>query len=143
MHFADASFLVSAFINDENGPAAWRWWSVSDATLTVSRLVLFEAENAIRCGPFDGRCSHERSHDALTQLADALRQGLIVRRELSSNRLYPAAQRLSMRHTGPETYGAMDIIHVAAAQELRATRFVSFDLAQRRLAAAEGLTVCP
>ncbi len=143
MFFTDASFLVSAFLNDANGPRAWDWWLSEGVTLTVSRMVLFEAENTLRCGPCVGKCTHAQAQLALEGLLRTRLEGGIVRREISCRRLYPAAQRLSMCYTGPETYGAMDIIHVAAAQELRATHFVSFDHAQRRLAAAEGMTVCP
>jgi hypothetical protein len=57
--------------------------------------------------------------------------------------MYPAAQRICMRNTGPETCGTMDIIHVASAQEFGAYHFVCFDRAQSKLAAAEGMAPCP
>ncbi len=144
MIFADASFLVSAFVGDQNGVTAWRWWRRhSLVPLLVSRMALFEAENTIRCGEWDGRWDKARADQALAGLQRARLEGLIERREVSNRRIYPAAQRLSLHYIGPETYGAMDIVHVASAQELGATHFVSFDGAQRRLAKAEGLVVCP
>lgn len=144
MMFADASFLVSAFVGDRNGVAAWRWWRRQKlAPLLVSRMALFEAENTIRCGEWDGRWDKTRAEQALAGLHRARLEGLIERREVSNRRVYPAAQRLSLCHTGPETYGAMDIVHVASAQELKATHFVSFDQPQRRLAKAEGMRACP
>jgi predicted nucleic acid-binding protein len=143
MHFADASFLVSAFLGDANGSKAWKWWASSKAVLHVSRLVLLEAENTIRSSVFQHAVAQQDSIEALHLLKRALADGVLVRREISSARLYPAAQRICMRHTGPETFGTMDIIHVACAVELGVTHFISFDRSQRKLAAAEGLVACP
>ena len=138
MHFADASFL-----GDANGSKAWKWWASSKAVLHVSRLVLLEAENAIRSSVFQHGIAQQDSIEALHLLKRALVDGVLVRREISSARLYPAAQRICMRHTGPETFGTMDIIHVACAVELGSTHFVSLDRSQRKLAVAEGLVACP
>ena len=143
MFFADASFLVSALLGDRNGSKAWRWWTAQRAVLHGSRLVLLEAENSIRSSVFQAKVTQRSSAEALNQLQRALLDGVLIRRELSSKRMYPAAQRLCSCYTGPEVYGTIDIIHVACALELRATHFVSFDHAQRRLAAAEGLIACP
>ena len=142
-YYADASFLVSAFLGDDRAPAAWRWWTHSRAVLTVSRLTLFEAENAIRAAPFSGKATSQEAELALTGLVRARMEGLIERREIQNRRLYPAAHRLSMLYTGPGVYGAMDILHIATAQEVGSRRFVSFDLQQRRLATAAGLIVEP
>lgn len=143
MHFADASFLVSAFLGDANGSKEWKWWASSKAVLHLSRLVLLEAENAIRSSVFQHAVPQQNSIEALHLLKRALADGVLVRREISSARLYHAAQRICMRHTGPETFGTMDIIHVACAVELGATHFISFDRSQRKLTAAEGLVACP
>ena len=140
---ADASFLVSVFLGDEHGAEAWRWWQSTRQVLTVSRLALFEAENAIRAAPFCGKCTPAEANAALDGLVRARMEGFIERREIPTRRLYPAAQRLSTHHTGPEVYGAMDILHVAAAQELGAKHFASFDGPQRKLAEAAGLDVVP
>jgi predicted nucleic acid-binding protein len=134
MHFVDASFLVSAFLGDENGPKAWKWWAKSH----VTRLVLLETENAIRGSVFQRGVSQRDSIEALNLLKRALTDGVLVRWELSSQRMYPAAQRICIRNTGPETYGSMDIIHVASAKEFGASHFVSFDRSQRKLADSSG-----
>ena len=58
-------------------------------------------------------------------------------------RLLTCSRRLSAHYTADVTYGAMDILHVATALELKAVTFLSFDHRQRDLAEAEGLTVHP
>lgn len=70
-----------------------------------------------------------------------LLEGFIELWEVPVKRLYPAARRLSQFHTQTAGYGAMDIIHVASAQDMGATIFLSFDRRQRELAKAEGIKV--
>ncbi len=79
MHFADASFLVSAFLGDENGPKAWKWWAKSQAVLHVTRLVLLETENAIRSSVFQRGVTQRDSIEALNLLKRALTDGVLVR----------------------------------------------------------------
>jgi predicted nucleic acid-binding protein len=141
---ADASFLVAAFARaDEHNPAAWKWWCKWDVTIIASRLAIFEAENTLRGFPVGGKCSPMAARTALEHLRSALLQGLIEERDIASRRLLPSARRLSQFHTTDCTYGAMDILHVATALDLKATIFLSFDSRQRELAEAEGLKCLP
>ncbi len=143
MTFTDASFLVSFFAHDEHGLEAETWWRRSNEILTASRLVLFEAENSIRTLPLAKKCSRAQARWAIDYMKRAVAEGLIVVREVPVKRLYPAAQRLSLHHGEERSFGAMDIIHVAAAQELGATKFLSFDGRQRELAEKTGMAVQP
>ncbi len=143
MTFADASFLASFFASDEHCPEAGVWWRKSNDILTVSRLALFEAENAIRSLPLARKCSRADARWAVEKMQRARLEGLIECREVPVRRLYPAARRLSAHYGETRSYGAMDIIHVASALELGAETFLSFDGRQRELAEAEGLQVVP
>ena len=51
--------------------------------------------------------------------------------------------RLSAQHTIPGGHRSFDILHVAAALELGAKEFLTFDARQSALAEAENLTVKP
>ena len=53
------------------------------------------------------------------------------------------AMRLSQARVELEGHRVLDILHVAAALKSGATVFLSFDVRQRTLAAAEGLTAGP
>jgi len=53
------------------------------------------------------------------------------------------SQRLTEGHTSKTGARSLDILHVATAQELAVTEFLTFDLNQRRIAATEGLPVSP
>ncbi len=142
--FADASFLVAAFVAvDDHNREAWSWWRQWDAGIIASPLVLFEAENTIRGFPAGGKCSVTDARHGVEGIKRAMMEGLVLQRDIPSKRLIIRSTRLSQQHTGTVTYGAMDILHVAAALELGATTFLSFDRRQRDLAVAEGLLVQP
>lgn len=143
MTFVDASFLVSFFAHDEHSRDAVRWWCKSNVILTASRLVLFEAENSMRTLHLEGKCTRAASQWAVEKMKRAVAEGLIEVREPRVKRLYPAAVRLSIHHSDTKRFGAMDILHVAAALDLGAKQFVSFDARQGELADAEGLRVLP
>lgn len=142
--FADASFLVAAFApDDDHNREAWRWWQKWEASIIASPLVLFEAENTFRGFSVGGKCSVAAVHRTIEGLKRALTEGMILERDIPLKRLLSCSRRLSQYHTVDATFGAMDILHVATALELKATTLLSFDRRQRDLAKAEGLLVQP
>lgn len=145
MKYADASFIVALFVRgDDHWEEAWRWWRAEHGpTLTVTRLGLFEAENTIHALLTSGRVRTADGNQALEGIHRALVEGILIRRNIAEHHLYPAATRLSQHHTKAITFGALDILHVAAARHLHATHLLSFDQRQRTLATAEGLEVLP
>ena len=145
MIYADASFIVALFARgDDHWEAAWRWWKTNHTqTLVVSRLTIFEAENTIRALATGGKCRPAESLAAVEGIRRAIVEGLLVRRSVPEHRLFPAGTRLSLHHTTQSAFGALDILHVATALELKADVLVSFDTRQRELAQAEGLKAVP
>ena len=145
MIYADSSFLVALFVEgDHHRPKAWKWWTTAGGpVLTASKLTLFETENTMRGLAQSKMCRPSEIRHALLGLSRGLLEGLILKRSVPEHRLFPQAHRLSQRHTTNATFGALDILHVAIAVELKAVNFLSFDLRQRSLAAAEGLVVEP
>ena len=53
------------------------------------------------------------------------------------------AERLTLHHTPRYGARALDILHVATAQQLAVTEFMTFDTNQRRIAVAAGLAASP
>lgn len=138
--FADSSFLVAAFTpSDDHNRKAWRWWQNNEATLLISSLAYFEAENVIRRIGVNHEELRPEMSEGLIGLKMAVAQGLISCQHLPTRRLIPQASRLSSHHTVKQTFGAMDILHVAAAQLLQADTFLTFDDRQGMLAQAEGM----
>ncbi len=140
--FADSSFLISAFVRDSFNARVWRWWKRNSlASVIVTPLVLFESENSIRGFPVAGKCTAADAKSALEGIKRGMMEGLFVCQNLQTRRLLPQATRLSQHHTTSATYGAMDVLHVAATMELGADTFLSFDERQSQLAKAEGLLI--
>jgi predicted nucleic acid-binding protein len=138
--FTDASFIVAVFSSsDEHNKTAWRWWNKHGGAICTTRLVLFEAENTIRGFPLNQKCTEVQARTWIEGIQRAVMEGLIERKEAPFHRVLPMARRLSLHHTVKATFGAMDILHVAAALDLHAEKFVSFDERQNEMAAQEGL----
>ncbi|HEV3273128.1 MAG TPA: hypothetical protein VGZ93_13190 [Candidatus Methylacidiphilales bacterium] len=85
-----------------------------------------------------------REHDAIfRQILDDEAGGILVQRAIDQIELFAAARDLSKKFTPEISARSLDILHVAAAQLLRASPFVSFDLKQRMLAQKAGLNLLP
>lgn len=142
--YADSSFLFSAFGADKHTQLASRWLrGCTEFPILVSRLTLFETENAYRAAVLDERMSEADMRAALKRITHALHEGFLLRREVSPHQWFPQAHRISGHDTHESAARALDILHIAAAVVLRAKGFLSFDERQRELAKAEGLKVMP
>jgi len=138
---ADTSFLFSLYGDDANTPRALAWVVAHRAPITLSVLNEYELGNALRFAEFRkgipagtaalfwAQFEVDRASGRLTvlicNLADVIDQ----------------AKRLSATHTLTGGHRGFDILHVATALHLKASRFLTFDGNQKRLAEAEGLVV--
>ena len=137
---ADASFLVALFTPaDEFNVKAWQWWKQMRCPFYSPALAIFEAENTIRGFPVGNKCSVSAAAAAIEGMKRASLEGILVKRDAPIKRLLPQARRLSQFHTTNSTFGALDILHVATALELKSKTFLTFDQRQGALAKAEAL----
>jgi len=111
--------------------------------ILVSRLGIFECENAFRAAVLDRRMTADEMRASLLRLNRGLKEGFLLRREVPINQWFPQAHRLSEFNHAARGFGALDILHVSAALILHADGFLSFDGNQRVLAKGEGLQVEP
>jgi predicted nucleic acid-binding protein len=72
-----------------------------------------------------------------------LKSEYLHRKRCDMETVVAEAARWSERWTTGGGHRSFDVVHVATARVLKATVFLSFDLKQRKLAAAAGLTVAP
>ena len=140
---ADTSFLVSLYGNDAHTAAARSWVSRSGAPVSVSLLGQFEFRNALRFAAYRRVISPDEAQASLTAMESDLRDGHLQTASCDLAILIREASRLSERHTLNGGYRSFDILHVAAARQLKATTFLSFDANQRKLAAAAHVPVGP
>ena len=112
-------------------------------TVHVHLVNTFEFENAVRLRCFQGKFSGVERDTIINGFRRDIEAGRVVNIELNLTRLFAEAASLSRLHTDTLGNRAYDILHVAAAKLLGATKFWSFDGKQRSLAAVEGLDVGP
>ncbi len=143
MTFADTSFLLSLAGNDSNSPAATIHVQTLNEPVCITALNRLEFENAIRLLRFRKVLPEAEASAALNAFAGDERAGRIVEFACEWTAVIGEAMRLSKATVETEGHRVLDILHVAAALKSGATVFLSFDVRQRMLAAAEGLTVEP
>lgn len=115
----------------------------------ISSLVRYEFQQAVWFEVWrraNGNLHGLNPTDAQTELAAFdldLEQGVwdIARPDWES--VIVRAQCLTLSHTPRYGMRALDILHVATAQQLAVTELLSFDTNQRRIALAEGVAVSP
>jgi predicted nucleic acid-binding protein len=142
-HYADSSFLVSCYVVDANTAQANAWLSRASVSLVFTALHALEVRNAFQLGVFRGLFSAADAAAAWANLEKDLRSGRLMKTAVKWPVALRIAARLSERHSAVIGTRSLDILHVAAAQAVRATELVSFDTRQRALAAAVGLSVAP
>lgn len=131
--YADPSFVVSLYIPDANSAAALRTMQASSGNRFVTALCELEIVNAFGLRVFRKQATPVEANSALINFEKDLREGLFQLRGLPE-RLFERARQLSQQTTAKLGTGTADLLHVAAALELGADCFYSFDQLQRRLA---------
>jgi predicted nucleic acid-binding protein len=138
---ADTSFLFALYASDVHTPRALAWSRTSTAPITVSALTEYELGNALRFAEFRKLLAPGQSAVFWAQYEADRAGGRILLEVCNLARVVAGAKRLSATHTLAGGHRAFDILHVAAALEMRATEFLTFDGRQSDLAEAEGLSV--
>jgi predicted nucleic acid-binding protein len=77
---------------------------------------------------------------ALARLEADLDDGVLEEASCDYGRIIDRARKISNTHTWRSGYPSLDVLHVATARYLRASRFLTFDANQRKLAEAEGMS---
>ncbi len=140
---ADTSFLLSLAGNDANSAAAVAHAKTLADPVVMTALNRLEFENALHLLRFRGALPEAEEVAALAVLAADEAAGRITEAACAWPAVLQRALRMSRARAQQEGHRLLDILQVAAALELGATDFLSFDQRQRALAAAEGLNAKP
>ena len=140
---ADTSFLFSLYGQDANSARALGYLQQSGSALTITALNEFELENAIRFASFRKAITEADAQAYLAAFAADVTAGNLSLVRCNLNAAVREAKRLSALHTFPGGHRSFDILHVAAAMEVGAKEFLTFDARQSALAQAVRLTVNP
>ncbi len=141
--YADSSFLVKLYLREPETPAALAAVTAAGKPIAFNELNRLELSNALRRCAASRKVSKGQALRAFQTLRRDLRSGFYSRPPVSWEAIHRRALRLSRKHASVLHVRALDLLHVAAALEIGATEFLSFDDRQRRRALAEGLNVLP
>ncbi|MGB9204105.1 MAG: type II toxin-antitoxin system VapC family toxin [Terriglobales bacterium] len=133
--YADSSFLVSLYSADANWPAASRTMAASKGECLTTPLGELEVVNAFGLRVFRKEVSVAQAQSSLLDFEKDLRDGILQLREISDP-IFQRARQLSRQTTAKLGTRTAELLHVAAALELGADSFYSFDQQQRKLARA-------
>jgi predicted nucleic acid-binding protein len=130
----DTSFLFSVYGNDVNTSRAHEHLKQTQAPIVVSGYNGFELENALRLAEFRKLIATGDSERFISQYRQDIDDGRIVEHPCNLAETLKKARQLSARHTVERGHRGFDILHVAAALEMGASEFLTFDHNQSRLA---------
>lgn len=142
MIYLDTSLLVSLYCLDANSRAAAGALQLAKDPLLITALCELEAVNAFGLRVFRKEISSPQAEASLHALDKDIRNGVFQLRALPAS-AFDRARKLSRQTTPQFGTRTADLLHVAAALELSATGFFSFDLQQRRIADTTGLKLNP
>lgn len=143
MTCTDTSFLISLYGTDVNTPATLQLFRDDSDRLVIHPFVRFEFVNALRHLVFRGKISVSERIEWQSHFESDLGTGHILMVSADANEVLQLAAAMSEKSTETGGHRGFDILLVAAAKILGATRFWSFDERQRKFAAAEGFELSP
>lgn len=142
MIYLDTSLIVSLYCLDANSEAAAAALQSAEAPFLLTSLGELEAINALHLRVFRREIAGRQAEASLRRLEEDLRSRVYALRALPET-AFARARQLSRQLTSRLGTRTADLLHVAAALELGATGFFSFDAQQRKMAAAAGLKLNP
>jgi predicted nucleic acid-binding protein len=135
--YADTSFLASLYITDTHSAEA-ETLVASKAPLWLTWLQVAEWVHAVEQHVFRKKMSRGEADLFHARFEEHRRTGIWVDVALPDTTFDLCAQ-LARRHVARLGNRILDTLHVAAALELKAERFWTFDERQAKLARAAGL----
>jgi predicted nucleic acid-binding protein len=145
--FPDTSFLCALYRTQVHSAKADALMAGLNGALGVSSLVLLEFRQSVRLqirlhlNDRSKGFTQLQGQQMLKDLQSDLNAGIFTPMPVDWSAVHQRAEALSSTQTLAAGHRLADILHVATALQLGATKFFTFDTNQRQLAAAEGLVV--
>ena len=135
--YADTSFFVSLYLPDRHSEEARR--RVAERPrIWLTPLHRAEWGHAVAQHVFQGKISARESQRVYTDFEHDRKADLWVEVDLPEM-VFETCAALARRHVARMGGRTLDSLHVAAAVELKADHFWTFDMRQAKMAEAEGL----
>jgi predicted nucleic acid-binding protein len=131
--YFDTSFLVSLYAADTNSVVASRTFPRTGEEFWITPFTELEVVNALGLCVFRNVLSTSLAEGSLAAFEQDVRNGLFQVKSLPDT-VFVRARQLSRQTTPRLGTRASDLLHVAAALELGADEFYTFDRQQAKLA---------
>jgi predicted nucleic acid-binding protein len=141
MIYADTSVIAALVLQDAKTRRAADLLAGSVEPLLFNGLLSLEVCNVIRLAVGRGDIDEVGARAAEGRVLELRSAGMLELFELDWERVFQRSLGFGRAHTSVIKTRSFDIVHVAAAVELGATRFWSFDKRQRTLAQEVGLRI--
>jgi predicted nucleic acid-binding protein len=144
MIYSDTSFLFAIYQSRDafHVPAKKLMARNLDA-IAFTLLGEFELLNNVHRALASGTIGRAEHDAILRQVETDETDGILVRQAIYDADLYARARAISKKFSVETNSRSLDVLHVAAAELLCVTSFVSFDIKQRLLAQKVGLGLLP
>lgn len=137
--YPDTSFLYSLYAPQEHSARATAHFARLAEPLHLTSLNRFELVNAIQLSLFRNAIPRAMGLAALEKFEANVEAGALAITSCDWAAVHGRALQISMQHTAKGGHRGFDVLHVAAALELGAKEFLTFDRRQGALAKALGL----
>jgi predicted nucleic acid-binding protein len=147
--YPDTSFLCALYVKQSNSPAAAAHAATMKEPFHIAAFLAYEFRQSLRFQVWRHSANAREglalvdAQSALSQFGEDLASGVAVLEPCNFQDVLRRAEELSNRHTVAGGHRSFDVLHVATALHLEASEFLTFDINQRKLAAAEGLAIKP
>ena len=147
--YPDTSFLCALYVKQSNSPAAAAHSASLREPIHVAAFLAYEFRQSLRFQTWRHSANARAgialadAQAALLQFESDLANGVAVLAPCNFQEVFRLAEDLSKQHTRVNGHWSFAVLHVATALHLGAREFLTFDSNQRKLAAAEKLTVKP
>jgi predicted nucleic acid-binding protein len=137
--YFDSSLVVRLYFRESGWRDVAARVNSLDEPLPLVFLHDIEVVNAFHRGVYEGAVSPKQRDASLELFASDIADGLYRRIALDLGALTKRAVEISETWTAKMGGRSLDVLHVAAAENIGAGRFLTGDIRQRKLARAIGL----
>jgi predicted nucleic acid-binding protein len=137
--YPDTSFLFSLYFPQEHSARAAAHFAAMGEPLSLTSLNRFELANAIQLALFRRTIQPRNANTGMGSVKDDLRLGATRLVSCDWAAAHGRALQIAVEHTAKKGCRGIDVLHLAAALEMGATEFLTFDVKQGTLAKAIGL----
>ena len=141
--YADTGVMVKGYVLESDSEAAVGILESLGEPLLYSHLHTIEIPNAIRLKRFRGEITKAQEIAANRAFLSDIESGVLTPCDYDLGEVFLLAERLSTKHSAIIGSRSLDLLHVAAALEAKATHFASLDTRQRKIASLNGLKILP